>query len=79
MDKSIRCTICTWRGTIAEASAVRVQAAPLPPQLEEIQRAYEEKQARAVSVDSAAILEALRHLYRAGPLARELADGAMSQ
>jgi len=41
--------------------------------------AYEEKQARAVSVDSAAILEALRHLYRAGPLARELADGAMSQ
>jgi hypothetical protein len=44
MDKSIRCTICTWRGTIAEASAVRVQAAPLPPQLEEIQRAYEEKQ-----------------------------------
>jgi hypothetical protein len=45
MDKSIRCTICTWRGTIAEASAVRVQPAPLPPQLEEIQRAYEEKQA----------------------------------
>jgi hypothetical protein len=44
MDKSIRCTVCTWRGTIAEASAVRVQPTPLPPQLEEIQRAYEEKQ-----------------------------------
>ena len=45
MDKSIRCTVCTWRGTWAEASSVRVQAEPLPPQLEEIQRAYEEKQA----------------------------------
>jgi DNA-directed RNA polymerase subunit RPC12/RpoP len=45
MDKSIRCTNCTWRGTWAEASSVRVQPEPLPPQLEEIQRAYEEKQA----------------------------------
>jgi hypothetical protein len=45
MDKAIRCTICTWRGTVSEASAVRVQPAPLPPALEEIQRAYEEKQA----------------------------------
>jgi hypothetical protein len=44
MDKTIRCTLCPWRGTIAEAAAVRVQAAPLPPALEEIQRAYEEKQ-----------------------------------
>lgn len=45
MDKSIRCTICTWRGTVNEAAAVRVQPTPLAPQLEEIQRAYEEKQA----------------------------------
>jgi hypothetical protein len=45
MDETIRCTICTWRGTISEAAAVRVQAAPLPPALEEIQRAYAEKQA----------------------------------
>lgn len=44
MDKAIRCTVCTWRGTVSEAAAVRVQPAPLPPQLEEIQRAYEEKQ-----------------------------------
>jgi hypothetical protein len=44
MDKSIRCTICTWRGTWAEAAAVRVQPSPLPPQLEEIQQAYEMKQ-----------------------------------
>ena len=45
MDKTLRCTVCTWRGAWAEAAAVRVQAAPLPPALEEIQHAYEEKQA----------------------------------
>jgi hypothetical protein len=44
MDKSLRCTVCTWRGTWSEAAAVRVQPAPLPPALEEIQRAYEQKQ-----------------------------------
>jgi hypothetical protein len=44
MDKTLRCTICAWRGAWAEAAAVRVQAAALPPALEEIQRAYEEKQ-----------------------------------
>jgi hypothetical protein len=44
MDKSLRCTICTWRGTWAEAAAHRVQPARLSPQIEEIQRAYEEKQ-----------------------------------
>jgi hypothetical protein len=44
MDKTLRCTICTWRGAWAEAAAVRLQPAPLPPALEEIQRAYEEKQ-----------------------------------
>jgi hypothetical protein len=45
MDKTLRCTVCTWRGAWAEAAAVRVQAAPLPPALEDIQHAYEEKQA----------------------------------
>jgi hypothetical protein len=44
MDKTIRCTICTWRGAWAEAAAVRVQPAALPPQFAEIQHAYEEKQ-----------------------------------
>jgi hypothetical protein len=44
MDKTLRCTVCTWRGAWAEAAAVRVQPAALPPALEEIQRAYEEKQ-----------------------------------
>jgi hypothetical protein len=45
MDKTLRCTVCTWRGAWAEAAAVRVQSAPLPPALEEIQNAYEEKEA----------------------------------
>jgi hypothetical protein len=45
MDKSLRCTVCTWRGTWAEAAAVRVQPIALPPALDEIQRGYEEKQA----------------------------------
>jgi hypothetical protein len=45
MDKMIRCTVCPWRGTVAEAAAVRVQAAPLPPPIEEIQHAIGEKQA----------------------------------
>jgi hypothetical protein len=43
MDKTLRCTVCTWRGAWAEAAAVRVQPAPLPPALEELQHAYEEK------------------------------------
>jgi hypothetical protein len=44
MDKSLRCTVCTWRGVWAEAAAGRVQPTPLDPALEEIQQAYEEKQ-----------------------------------
>jgi hypothetical protein len=44
MDKTLRCTVCTWRGAWAEAAAVRVHPTALAPALEEIQRAYEEKQ-----------------------------------
>jgi hypothetical protein len=44
MDKTVRCTICSWRGTASEAAMTRVQAAELPPQLAELQAAYEEKQ-----------------------------------
>ncbi|MGH7270042.1 MAG: hypothetical protein ACREJ3_06385, partial [Polyangiaceae bacterium] len=44
MDKTLRCTICSWRGAWEEAAATRVQPAPLPPALEELQHAYEEKQ-----------------------------------
>jgi len=44
MDKMLRCTVCTWRGTWSEAASTRAQPQPLAPQLEELQRAYEEKQ-----------------------------------
>jgi len=44
MDKTLRCTVCTWRGAWAEAASARVQPAALPPALEAIQEAYEEKQ-----------------------------------
>ncbi len=45
MDKSIRCTMCTWRGpwSIAE-SAPRIRAAESAPLEEEIQDAYEAQQ-----------------------------------
>ncbi len=45
MDKILRCTVCAWRGTVSEANMNRVQPAELPPQLAEVQQAYEEKQA----------------------------------
>jgi hypothetical protein len=44
MDKTLRCTVCTWRGAWAEAASVRVHPTPIAAGLEEIQRAYEEKQ-----------------------------------
>jgi len=44
MDKTLRCTVCTWRGTWSEAASTRVQPGRLSPQLEELQHAYEEKQ-----------------------------------
>jgi hypothetical protein len=44
MDNIVRCTICSWRGTVSEANMNRVQAAELPPALAEIQQAYEDKQ-----------------------------------
>jgi hypothetical protein len=40
--------------------------------------AYEDKVGRAVSVDSRAILESIRHIYHAGPLADELVNGHQS-
>ena len=51
MDKSIRCTVCTWRGpwSVAE-SAPRVRASEIPPPLEEVQQAYEERQSESMLV-----------------------------
>jgi hypothetical protein len=41
--------------------------------------AYEDKVGRAVSVDSRAILESIRNIYHAGPLADELVNGHQSK
>jgi len=50
MEKSIRCTVCTWRGpeSVAE-SAPRIRASSIPPAIEEIQQAIEERQAESVN------------------------------
>ena len=40
--------------------------------------AYDDTEGRAISVDSAAILEALNTVFRAAPLARELTTGALA-
>jgi len=51
MEKTIRCTVCTWRGPweIAE-SAPRIRAAEVDAVTEEIQNAYEERGADSVAV-----------------------------
>jgi hypothetical protein len=53
MEKSIRCTVCTWRGpmTVAE-SAPRIRASQIPPPMEEVQQVYEERQSESVSYGS---------------------------
>jgi hypothetical protein len=45
MEKSLRCTVCTWRGSWAEAAAVRVQPRALDESAMQLQAMYEEKQA----------------------------------
>jgi hypothetical protein len=48
MDKTIRCTVCTWRGSWTDAAS---QAPPrpsaIPGPLQEVQAAIEEKQQTA--------------------------------
>ena len=45
MDKTIRCTVCTWRGSWTDAASVAPpRPSQLPGALESIQAAYEEKQ-----------------------------------
>ena len=45
MDKTIRCTICTWRGSWTDAASVRPpRPSQIPPGLEQIQHSLEEKQ-----------------------------------
>jgi hypothetical protein len=51
MEKTVRCTVCTWRGPweIAE-SAPRIRAAELDPATEELQAAYAEQQAVSAAI-----------------------------
>jgi hypothetical protein len=49
----------------------------LPSLIEDV--AYDDKQARSISVDSAAIIEALSQIYDAGPLVQELKTGKSSE
>lgn len=43
MIKLVRCTVCTWRGTRADAEAAPPpRRSDIPPPLEAIQRAYTE-------------------------------------
>jgi hypothetical protein len=51
MEKTIRCTVCTWRGPweIAE-SAPRIRAASADAVTEELQSAYGEQQATYAAV-----------------------------
>ena len=42
MDKLVRCTVCTWRGTFADAQmAPRVPRSDIPPPMLDHQESYE--------------------------------------
>jgi hypothetical protein len=44
MDKTIRCTVCTWRGPWSDAASVSPpRPSQIPQPLEQIQAAIEEK------------------------------------
>jgi hypothetical protein len=46
MDKSIRCSVCTWRGTWTDAGSIHPpRPSQIPGAMEEVQRALAEKQA----------------------------------
>ena len=51
MEKTVRCTVCTWRGPweIAE-NAPRIRASDIPPALEEVQFALEERQSEKMAI-----------------------------
>jgi hypothetical protein len=41
MERTIRCTVCTWRGTTTDAErAPRVRPSQIPPAMEALQDAY---------------------------------------
>ncbi len=49
MDKTLRCTVCAWRGAWGEAAYTgSILPSDLPRPLLDIQAAYEQKQAASV-------------------------------
>ena len=45
IEKTLRCTVCVWRGAWDDAEyATRVRPSDIPPPMQDIQEAYEEKQ-----------------------------------
>ena len=54
MEKTIRCTVCTWRGPWSDAASVAPpRPSQIPQPLESIQNAIEEKQQVARQLGSA--------------------------
>lgn len=51
MEKAIRCTVCPWRGTWSDAASVRPpRPSQIPPPMQEVQQAYEERQQAAAQL-----------------------------
>jgi hypothetical protein len=52
MEKTIRCTVCAWRGPweIAESAPRMRAAAPSSPAMNELQSAYAEQQAAVAMI-----------------------------
>lgn len=54
MEKTVRCTVCTWRGPWVIAETLpRVRASEIPPAIEEMQNALEERQSERMVVGEA--------------------------
>jgi hypothetical protein len=50
MEKTVRCTVCPWRGPwVVAESAPRIRASQIPPGEEQIQDVLEEAQAESIS------------------------------
>jgi hypothetical protein len=53
MEKTIRCTVCTWRGPWSDAASVAPpRPSQIPQSLESVQQAIAEKQAAAAQLGS---------------------------
>jgi hypothetical protein len=51
MEKTIRCTVCTWRGPWSDAISVAPpRPSDIPPSLEQMQQTIAEKQASAAQL-----------------------------